>query len=266
MMERVLYNKKARMASPVLMSVFVVIAVMLILSGCSNALSRLKEVGNAPPLKEVMSQPVSERLSTPVRWPHVQAASTQEERGVNSLWSQGSKAFFNDKRARRIGDILRVKVKIQDKAELDNKTERKRDNTENLGVNSLFGLQSKIVSLLPGQADATNLLDLSGTTDSTGEGNIEREEVIETEVAAVVTQVLPGGNLFIYGSQEILVNYEVRQLTVEGVVRPEDVSPTNEVMLNQIAEARVSYGGRGLISDLQQPRYGNQVIDILSPW
>ncbi len=203
--------------------------------------------------------------SAPVRWP-IARASQPDVRAANSLWSHTTRQFFRDQRAYKVGDILTVKVIIKDKAELDNKTERKRTTAENLGAPNVFGLEGKLLGLVPGNANPSTLLGVTGNTDSKGEGIIEREEEIQTEVAAVVTQVLPNGNLVIYGSQEIRVNFEVRQLTVEGVIRSEDVSPTNTIEANQIAEARISYGGKGLISDVQQPRIGNQIIDILSPW
>ena len=78
--------------------------------------------------------------------------------------------------------------------------------------------------------------------------------------------VLPNGILSIVGSQEIRVNFELRDLQVSGFVRPEDISRQNEITYDKIASARVSYGGRGQISDVQQPRYGQQVLDILLPF
>jgi flagellar L-ring protein precursor FlgH len=239
---------------------------VLLLCSCSTAqMDRLEWVGKEPPF-----QPVQPKTESKLVWPAEN--KTDEEyivlnnRSANSLWNKSSKTFFKDQRASRVGDILKVKIVVSDKAQLDNKTERKRQETTAAGVPNFFGLENKLVGWLPGKADPTNLVSTSGDSNSKGEGKIDRKERIETEIAAVVTRVLPNGNFVIYGSQEMRVNYEVRQITVEGVVRPEDIDPNNEIESAQIAEARINYGGQGVIMDVQQPRIGNQVADILSPW
>lgn len=239
------------------------IAPVIFVSACSDAqVDRMKWIGKEPPMTEVQNP---KEVSGDVEWPVRKDAPTQAS-SVNSLWSPSSRAFFIDQRARHVGDILTVNVEIKDNAKLDNKTERKRDASEDVGAPSLFGLQNKLVGWLPGKADPASLVDVSSASDTSGEGKIDRKEDIKTSVAAVITQVLPNGNMVIYGSQEVRVNYEARQLTVEGVVRPGDIAPSNEVDLKRVAEARVSYGGKGVISEIQQPRVGNQIIDILSPW
>jgi len=240
-------------------------ALVALVTGCTQGqVDRLEWVGKEPPMNSVSLPERHQDKVQPIRWPVAQQKS--EKPSANTLWSNNSRHFFKDQRAHSIGDILTVKVDIKDSANLDNKTERKRKNSEKMGVPSLFGMEQNLVGFLPGKANPASLLSMSGNTDNSGEGIIEREEQISTEVAAVVTQVMPNGNLVIYGSQEIRVNYEVRQLTVEGVIRAEDIGADNMVPSNRIAEARISYGGKGLISDVQQPRMGSQIVDILSPW
>jgi flagellar L-ring protein precursor FlgH len=218
-------------------------------------------LGKEPPM-----MPVEPKMSNePIKWPVV--AATEDGNGAkNSLWKKQSKAFFRDQRAASIGDIMTVRISIQDRAELDNRTERIRIETDETGASNFFGLEDKLTKYLPNGADPSSLISTNSNVNNRGEGQIEREEIIDTVVAAVVTEVLPNGNLLIYGSQEVRVNYEVRQLTVQGVIRPEDISPQNEIQYSQIAEARISYGGKGIIMDIQQPRLGNQLADILSPW
>ena len=186
----------------------------------------------------------------------------------NSLWQTGSRAFFKDQRATQVGDILTVLVKITDKAKIDNSTKRSRTNADNVGLSGSVG--TKIASILPnaivGDMDPSALANATSDSSSEGSGEIDRKEDITTTVAAVVLQVLPNGNLVIEGRQEIRVNFEVRELLVAGIVRPADISSTNTIASEKIAEARIAYGGRGQITDVQQPRYGQQVMDIILPF
>jgi flagellar L-ring protein precursor FlgH len=245
----------------------VTILLALSLSGCvSSQVDRLKWVGKAPPMSE-SKIPDEKQSSVPIKWPSTAKQDNKANIKKNSLWSDGARQFFADKRAKNAGDILTVNVAISDKADLNNKTERTRAESDKLGIPKLFGAENNLlIKNLPGTPDPSNLLSKSSNLDNKGEGSIGRQEKIETKVAAVVTQVTNNGNLVIYGSQEIRVNNEIRQLTVEGVVRPDDITPQNTVDAERIAEARISYGGRGLISDVQQPRIGNQVIDIITPF
>jgi flagellar L-ring protein precursor FlgH len=182
----------------------------------------------------------------------------------NSLWRNGSRAFFKDQRAHQVGDILTVKVKITDKATVENETSRSRKNSEDSGVDNFFG-KTKLPIFssvnVPGK-----ILTADSTGSSEGKGSIDRKDEITTNVAGVVTQVLPNGNLVLEGKQEIRINYEVRELIVAGIVRPEDIESDNTIDSTKIAQARIAYGGRGQITDVQQPRYGQQVLDIILPF
>lgn len=237
---------------------------VLILAACSSTMNKLENVGQPPPLKHV-DNPVEEANYKPVTWP-LPENNAPRDNHAGSLWQQGSRHFFRDQRAARVGDIVRVNIAIKDKAELENESSRERSNTESLNAPALFGLESAVYGAIPGNQDPSSLLSLQGSNNSSGTGTIEREETIETQIAAAVTQVLPNGNMVIKGSQEIRVNFEVREISVAGVIRPEDINADNTIESNQIAQARISYGGRGQITDVQQPRWGNQVIDILSPF
>lgn len=246
--------------SPVTLSVS--LAVTLALTGCGT-FDRLANVGKPPPLSEIKS-PVEKPGYRPVRLPMPQPVAIVHQ--PNSLWRSGSRAFFKDQRARRIGDILTVKVRIDDKAELENSTSRTRNNNENVNLPAVAGFERLLKKILPKGANPANLVNADSNATSEGKGTVDREEDIETNVAAIVTQVLPNGNLVIEGRQEIRVNFEVRELIVAGIIRPEDITSDNTVESSKIAEARISYGGRGQITDVQQPRYGQQVMDILLPF
>jgi flagellar L-ring protein FlgH len=244
------------------LTALLLLAALLLLGGCNTA-ERLSRVGKEPdlsPVADPTAQPGYQPVSLPM--PHLEP----EVYPANSLWRQGARTFFNDQRARAVGDVLTVHVTIADQARLRNETQRSRANSESFGIGGFFGLETPLERALPGDVDAGNLVDLDSGTSNLGRGNVSRNEEIRLNVAAVVVQVLPNRALVIRGRQEVRVNFEVRELYVAGVVRPEDISPDNTVSHDQIAELRVAYGGRGVLSDVQQPRYGAQVLDIILPF
>ncbi|MFD1510105.1 flagellar basal body L-ring protein FlgH [Lacimonas salitolerans] len=183
-----------------------------------------------------------------------------------SLWRAGRQSLLGDRRAMQRGDILTVVIEIDDKAEISNNTQRARDGSESLGLPSLFGIPQRIDDKLPDGASMADAVSISSTSSSSGSGSVRRNEKLTLRVAATVTEVLPNGVLAVSGSQEVRVNAEMRELLVTGYIRPEDISRQNEVTYDKIASARVSYGGRGQISDMQQPRYGQQVLDAVLPF
>jgi flagellar L-ring protein precursor FlgH len=229
------------------------------LAGC-NAASRLSQIGETPPLTTIQDphqQPGYRPVSLPMPAPVI------AERRPNSLWQSGSRAFFKDQRAAQVGDILTVAVAFDNKAQFDNNTQGQRNTLEQDNVSSFLGFNKLINHLGP---QANNVANITGTTNNQAIAEIKREEQVTFNVAALVTQVLPNGDLVVVGRQEMRVNFEVRDLQITGVVRPQDISSTNTVSLDKLAEARVSYGGRGQITNLQQPRYGEQLFDILAPF
>jgi flagellar L-ring protein precursor FlgH len=230
--------------------------------GACNTADRLSQIGAQPTLSAI-ADPTAQPGYRPVRlpMPEVQPVSY----APNSLWRTGSRAFFKDQRAARIGDLVTVKVNVTDKANLNNETKRSRSNTEGFGLPNAFGLESNAGVKAAGIA-ADKLLNATSNTSSDGAGSVQRAEQVTTNVAAIVTQVLPNGNLVVEGKQEIRVNFEVRELIVAGVIRPEDIESDNTIDSTKIAEARIAYGGRGQITDVQQPRYGQQLVDILLPF
>lgn len=233
------------------------------LSGC-GIIDRLKGVGKEPELTPI-TNPVDAPGYEPVSMP--MPARVEAKAGANSLWKPGSSGFFKDQRAARVGDIITVKVSAKDNALMESETEQNRDNNkDSVGVGSLLGYESHLGEFLPDAVVPANLVDITSNREISGDGKIDRKEKIDMTLAAIVTQVLPNGNLVIEGTQEIRVNYELRQLTVRGIIRRADIKSDNTIESSKIAELRVTYGGKGVISDVQQPRYGRQLIDILSPF
>jgi flagellar L-ring protein precursor FlgH len=232
-----------------------------LLAGCST-LDKLARTNEAPTLTAIANptaQPGYREVNMPM--PEIVPASYQP----NSLFSNEARGFFKDQRAHRIGDILTVIVTIDDSAQISNATTRKRNasNEANIGTSlgSVFGTN------VPGiDVDATGGTSTGGAMSDGGNGSVNRKESLQTNVAVVVTQVLPNGNLVIEGRQEVRVNFEVRDLIVAGIVRPMDIQSDNTILSEKIAEARISYGGRGQITDVQQPRYGQQVADAILPF
>ena len=193
-------------------------------------------------------------------------SATSRPAGANSLWRSGARAFFQDQRAHRVGDILTVNVAITDSANVQNTSIANRKASANLGVPNFLGLESSIGKILPKAFDPSQAIGVNSDVESNGQGSVNRSEAVNLTVAAVVTAVLPNGNLVIQGRQEVRVNSELRELTVAGVVRPEDISSANTIQHTQIAEARVSYGGRGQISNVQKAPVANSLLTKFSPF
>jgi flagellar L-ring protein FlgH len=231
-----------------------------LLANCS-AMDRLKNIGEQPALSAI-ENPVAQPGYKPVQMPMPVPQSAVYN--PNSLWRNGSRAFFKDQRAMQVGDIMTVKVKFTDNAKIENGTKRSRDSKEDSGITDFAGsklLTGQAAQVLPGK-----ILSADSTSSTDNKGSVNRQEALLTNIAAVVTQVLPNGNLVVEGKQEVRVNFEVRELIVAGIVRPEDIESDNTIESTKIAQARIAYGGRGQLTDVQQPRYGQQVMDVLLPF
>jgi flagellar L-ring protein precursor FlgH len=236
------------------------LATATLASGCSS-IDRLSAIGEKPALTSI-ENPTTQPGYKPVQMPMPKPEPASY--AANSLWRNGSRAFFKDQRAHQVGDILTVTVNFTDKANIANETQRSRTNKEDSGVTDFLGsklLTGNAAKVLPGK-----VITADSTSSSDGKGSVQRQENLQTSVAAVVTQLLPNGNLVVEGRQEIRVNFEVRELIVAGIVRPEDIQSDNTIDSSKIAQARIAYGGRGQITDVQQPRYGQQVLDVLLPF
>jgi flagellar L-ring protein precursor FlgH len=234
-------------------------AVLLGLSGC-GALDKLAHVGRDPdmtptadPTKDPSWRPVS--MPMPARQPSPNEA--------NALWRAGSRAFFKDQRAAAVGDVVTVVVNINDAANLKNVTTATRSSSENGGLANFFGLETMLPKSI---ADPSKLVNTTSGNNNTGTGQIQRTEAVTLRLAGIVTQILPNGNLVIAARQEFMVNSELRNLQITGVIRPQDIASDNTVQHDRMAEARIAYGGKGQLTDLQRARWGQQMMDILMPF
>lgn len=235
----------------------------LTLSACQTT-SRISQIGDGPELTQI-TNPESMPKYRPISMPMPQAVV--ENDNPNSLWRAGARAFFKDHRAKEVGDILTVTLSLNDSASLANSTSRQRNDSEDTDVTNLMGYETKIAkNNLPLGFDPTSVISFGNNHNTSGDGSIGRSEQINLTFAAVVTQILPNGSLIILGRQEVMVNSELRELMVTGVVRPGDIESDNTITHERIAEMRVAYGGRGTLSNLQQPRWGTQIWDILFPF
>ncbi|MFK7945381.1 MAG: flagellar basal body L-ring protein FlgH [Paracoccaceae bacterium] len=237
---------------------------MITLAACNG---QLDTIGRPPPMTApgaqvpVIEPPSPQRVSLA---PPSPPPSTTHRTG--SLWQSGPKSLFGDRRARQVGDILTVTIEIEDEAEISNTTTRSRSGSDDVTVEAAFGLPQIADVILPGAASLNPGVSASGSSSSNGSGQISREETITLRLAATVLNVLPNGHMVIRGSQEVRVNSELRDLQIAGIVRPEDISRQNLITYDKIADARIAYGGRGQLTNVQQPRYGQQVVDIISPF
>ena len=230
-----------------------------VLGGCA----RVGHIGRAPELSPITGNseqramsitPLPDRLDPGLP---VDAAS---------LWSRERGSLLGDRRAQARGDILTVVIEIDESAQIENSTDRSRSSEEELGIPQLLGLPQRANRDLPDGASLDEAVSASSSSSARGDGSVQRSEELTLRVAATVVEVLRNGALRIEGRQEVRVNYEIRELIVTGYVRPEDISRQNRITYDKIAQARISYGGRGQISDVQQPRYGQQIADMLLPF
>ncbi len=232
------------------------------LSACGMG-DRISNIGKAPDFTPI-SNPQLAKGYKPINMPmpmpkiaHIQP---------NSLWDSNRQTFFKDQRAADVGDILTVLIAIDDQAKLNDETKRSRDSGESMALPNFLGLESQLQKVLPQAVSPQALVNGTSTSTNDGNGSVNRQEQIYVKLAATVTQILPNGNFVIHGIQETTVNYEKRNIGIDGIIRPQDISTNNTVNYEQVAEARITYGGQGQLMDVQQARYGQQLYDIVSPF
>lgn len=229
------------------------------LSGC-GLLSGIKNATMDPQLSRIENiKKEDEKVQTPLPKPQ------EPKINNNSLWQPGAKAFLRDQRASEPGDILTVKVVVNDSAALNNSTSHDRKSSLNTSLTKLAGAETGLGKYIPGITPASVLNTISNPTHA-GKGSIKRDETVSLEVAAMVVEILPNGNMYIKGEQEFVVNHELRNVHVSGIIKAADIEPGNIVFSNRIAQARIFYGGEGHIDGAQRQKWGSSLVEALSPF
>jgi flagellar L-ring protein FlgH len=250
-------------------SLIILMATSMAIVGCSSVQEAINGPQLAPmglPSSVVLQDQyvLNPQSSLRIAEPHMSEPRTAAS--ANTLWRIGARDFFNDQRAKRVGDILTVQISIDDSATTANATDRARENKSQATAPTFFGLESSLGKILPGGYNPASPTASSGSLSFAGSGSTKRSEKVNLTIAAMVTGVLPNGNLVIQGRQEVKTNNELRELTVAGLVRPEDISSANTIKHTQLAEARISYGGRGDISRTQKTPPAQAIIEQFSPF
>lgn len=235
------------------------LCLILAASGCARAVN----VGQPPQLTSPRDSEEFQAMTNP---PLDLTLNSGRPEAAASLWAGTQSSLISDRRAAIRGDILTVVIEIDDRAEISNSSGRTRSSRENVSIPQMVGIPQRLADKLPEGASFDELADASASSSYRGNGNISRRDKMTLRVAATVVDTLPNGSLQIEGTQEVRVNFELRELTVSGFVRPADIGRSNEIAYDRIAGARISYGGRGQITDVQQPRYGQQIADIILPY
>jgi flagellar L-ring protein FlgH len=231
----------------------------LALAGCG----KLEQVGRAPEFSGLEGTDQHYAMYSSTLPQDVPPATVSDG---SSLWSGGTQSLFGDRRAAQRGDILTVVIEIDDSASISNSTGRSRSGEQSGGIPDLLGIPQRLNESLPEGASLGDAFDMNSSSTFKGQGSVSRKEKLTLRIAATVIEELPNGVLKIEGQQEVRVNFEMRELIVTGYVRPTDISRQNEITYDKIAGARIAYGGRGQITDVQQPTYGQQVADIVMPF
>ena len=238
---------------------------ILLLAACNGGLN---DIGAAPTMTAIGH---NQNYAAGIDGQHLAVARAPQQvrrpdYADGSLWASGPSSLFGDRRARNLGDIMTIVIEISDEASISNSSNRARSGSDNLSIPNFLGLPQIINPKLPQGASLDAAVGVTSNSSATGAGSVSRNEEITLRVAATVVDVLPNGHLVVRGNQEVRVNFELRDLQVAGIVRPEDISRRNEITYDKIAGARISYGGRGQITNMQQPRYGQQIADQILPY
>lgn len=220
----------------------IVLAAMAVLGGCAVQKTDIK------------TATIDEQLPRPIA-----------DYSNGSIWQATSGSLTDDFKAQRRGDIVTIVITENASASKEAKTDTSRGSTISAGIPNFMGLEG--VGLLKNNlGDLSKLINASADSSYKGAGSTSRAENLNATITARVVDVLPNGNLMIEGRRNIKVNNEDQEIILEGTIRPRDISLNNTVNSIYIADARISYAGRGIISDRQSPGWLMNIVDKLWPF
>ncbi len=179
---------------------------------------------------------------------------------------ENSMALYSDHRAARVGDLLVVKIVETSSAAKNSNTKTKRDSKLTGGLDSFFGLERWFGAHNSNFTPSSSNIAVKLKSDFISTGETTRDSTVTATMSARVTEVTLQGNLMIRGYREVRVNDETQHLIVSGLVRPEDVSYDNSILSSHIAEARIEYGGVGVLDDNQRPGWLLRGLDVIWPF
>jgi len=213
---------------------------------------------------------IAESYTYPNDTPPVLQAYQPIIREEGSLWSEARGiSLYPDKRARKIGDIVIIRIVEDPEAKLKANTSTSRSSgvdasqLEFLGYMKALAESNKRLAQNPG---TDNLITAALGMNFDGQGSSDRNGHIKAYISATVEMLLPNGNLFIKGKREIRVNHETQYLTLSGIIRPEDIGPDNEISSVYVADARIGYAGTGPVADKQKPGWLGRIVDHVWPF
>lgn len=202
-----------------------------------------------------------------------QAYTEPEEQYENpgSLFSEANSHYiFDDNRARKIGDIVLIKIVETSKSKSKVDTTAERETTSEFSVGAAFG-KSKIGPLgfggpLSGGIGADPVLSTSRVSDHSATGETKRENYVTATMGARIMQVLPNGVMQVQGARAIKVNDETQYMVVTGLIRQRDIDADNSILSTQMADSHIDYYGKGVLADKQKSGWLTRLLDIVWPF
>ena len=191
-------------------------------------------------------------------------AAPDAARTPGSLWSEGARNMFEDTRARRIGDILTVRVAERADATRDTGTAMQRESDAQYGVSSFWTAMGTLTKQFPG-LDPNSLLAAANSSNFRGSGNTTRSGQVSAILPVRIKDAMPNGDFFVEGNKVLLLNDEESFLYISGVVRPLDIAPDNSVDSGSIADVEMEYTGRGVLSENENAPWLKRILNYLWP-